>query len=56
MHFFLSVFAVQWGERFLVSVLHANLHRAGNYICLLSIAVLMLSLDCTLLVLFQPPR
>ena len=52
-HFNLSVLVVQRVERFLVSVLHAYLHRARNYTCLLSDTVLLLSIDGILLVLFQ---
>ena len=40
-------------EAFLTSVSHAYLHRAGNFSCLLSNAVLLLSIDGILLVLIQ---
>ena len=36
-----------------MSVLHAYLHRAGNYTCLLSNTVLLLSIDRIILVLFR---
>ena len=40
-------------ERFLVSALHAYLHRDRNYTCLVSNTDLSLSIDSSLLVLFQ---
>ena len=52
-HFYLFVLVIQRVEPFLVSVLHACLHRVGNYTCLLSNTVLVLSIDSKLLVLFQ---
>ena len=45
-HFYLFVSVVQ-------SALHADIHRAGNYTCLLSNTVLSLSIDSILLVFFQ---
>ena len=57
MHFCLFVLLVQRVERFLVSVLHAYLHRAGNYTLVfsrtLSTLSHLLSIDSILLVLFQ---
>ena len=52
-YFYLFVLVAQRVERFLVSVLHAYLHRAGNYTCLLSNTALLLSIDSKLLGLFQ---
>ena len=48
-----SVLVVQRVERVLVSVLHTYLHLAGNYTCLTSNTVLLISIDSILLVLFQ---